>query len=275
MEHRIFFVEGIPGSGKTTLASELKKQLISKDVRCHCYEEDERNPLDLSMCAILTEDEYALLKRKIIEKGKADHSSTERMLKKLDSVTEHSNGRVYVFFLPLYSDADLNCVAVSLQQYEVYNGHYSFDKFREVHFERWNSFCLSEVNTENVYICDALFLQSPLFELIGFYDLSFDQISEYIRGLYSAVNDLSPVVYYNRVSDVAKLMRFVCENRKNSGDRWERGFYKWMEASPYCQKHNYRCFDGMCAFLEERQKIEIQLLKRIGIPCIFVERDVL
>lgn len=265
MDHRIYFVEGIPGSGKTTQVKRMKEFLTQKRNHVVCIEECEKNPLDLARCAILTEQEYAYLQSKIVASIHTDARETEMQLQILESVSEHADGAVYVFFQSLFAKRELQDLAMYLRSRDVYNGHYSFHHFREEHLKRWKKFFRSVSENETVYICDAVLLQSPLFELMGYYELSENAITQYIAELLLCVKDMSPMIYYNHVQDVQTAMKNTCILRKNDNDRWERGFYKWMETSPYCQKHNYHGFDGMCAFLAERQNMECKILRQLNV----------
>jgi len=140
---------------------------------------------------------------------------------------------------------------------------------------KWGTDFSENANCDDtVYICDAILFQSPLFELLGYYEMQETSIFEYVRELAACVMPLNPIVHYNKVSNVALLMEHTCNNRKNDPDKWERGFLKWMEVTPYFQNRDYHGFDGMCAFLEERQAIELRLLEQIGLPFVIHERNV-
>jgi cytidylate kinase len=58
MKNRLILIEGIPGSGKSTMAGKLKAYLDSKDIPAKVYIEGDLHPADLSWCAYLTLDEY-------------------------------------------------------------------------------------------------------------------------------------------------------------------------------------------------------------------------
>ena len=271
MAHRIYFVEGIPGSGKTTQAKKIKEILTQKGNRVVCIEECEKNPLDLARCAILTEQEYSHLKEKVAKGMNLDEKEVKTQLQMLENVSEYADGAVYVFFQSLFAQKELQGLALSLRSRDVYNGHYSFQFFRKAHLKRWRKFSHSISEDDTVYICDAVLLQSPLFELMGYYDFTEGEIIQYIEELLVCVRDMSPMICYNYVHDVPSAMKNTCLYRKKENDRWEQGFYKWMERSPYCQKHNYHGFDGMCEFLQERQALECRILRKLKVPVEYLD----
>lgn len=273
MEHRLHFFEGIPGTGKTTRSDLLKDALTKDGIDAVCFRECEKNDLDLARCAIISRAEYETLLKKIGEKFRGDTQKANEIIKKLDSLTRFEGGDAFVAFQTLYEDTDTDSIAYGLSSRDVYNGHYPFSFFREAHLKRWSSFADTSLKTNAVYICDAVLFQSPMFELIGYYDMSEADIVRYISELLSCVNDLNPIIHYIRVSDVASFMKQTCEIRKDDPSKWERGFYKWMESAPYFQRRNYHGFDGMCTFLSERQDLELAMLNKLGVPFSVYERS--
>ncbi|MEC9484926.1 MAG: adenylyl-sulfate kinase [Candidatus Izemoplasma sp.] len=54
----IIFIEGNPGSGKTTYAKRLKTTLENKGYKVKQYQEGDLHPIDLAWCAIVDESTY-------------------------------------------------------------------------------------------------------------------------------------------------------------------------------------------------------------------------
>lgn len=274
MLNSIFFIEGIPGSGKTTRSKLLSDTLDLAPREMVYYHECEKNPLDLARYAVLNPYEYELLCQQIQLKCDKDISKRERIIKTFNDIVDYYDGLYYLPFYVLYHNPDTRSIAYALRSKDVYNGHYSFEAFRELHINRWKHFARSVFDDRCVYICDALLLQSPLFELMGYYDLPEEKITSYIGELLSCVLPLSPAIIYNHVSDVPTLLKQTCELRALDKEKWEKGFYKWMEAAPYFKKRDYHGFSGMCAFLQERQALEMRILDKMKVPTTYYERSV-
>lgn len=274
MEHRLHFFEGIPGSGKTTRSNWLKRSLVREKKECIWLHECEKNPLDLARHAILSTDELERLREQIAEKEQGNPHKIHEVIQKVEAVTEYVDDDIYIAFQSLYRDCDTSCIAYGLSPRDIYNGHFSFAFFREKHLKRWQTFARCEAETNTIFICDAILFQSPLFELMGYYDMKEAAILAYLSELISCVKELNPIIHYNRVSDIHGLMKRTCNIRKDDPDKWERGFYKWMEITPYFQRRNYHGFQGMCAFLEERQTLELRLLEQIGASYTIYDRIV-
>lgn len=58
MKNRLILVEGIPGSGKTTISNRIKQYFESKGIKVKLYNEGDTHPADLGWNACLTIDEY-------------------------------------------------------------------------------------------------------------------------------------------------------------------------------------------------------------------------
>ncbi len=272
MEHKLYFIEGIPGSGKTTRTKSLLELLQQQQQSVVCFHECKKNEMDLARYTILSTDEYKQLCQKIADKEQEDQLPPGRIMRAVDVQTDRMCNEVYIAFQALYDSPETDSIAYALSKRDVYNGHCSFEQFRMAHLKRWKAFAQKAANSDHVYVCDAILFQSPLFELLGYFDMPEDFIYKYISELLACVKDLNPIVYYNRVHDIQKLTRSTCHIRKDDPDKWERGFYKWMEVTPYFQRRNYHGFDGMCAFFKERQEIELALLEKLNIPYVLYNR---
>ena len=271
MEHKLYFIEGIPGSGKTTRTKQLVESL-QQQRSVVCFHESEKNRLDLARYAILTTNEYECLRQIIACKEQEDRLPSGKIMQAVEEQTDHMDNKAYIAFQLLYDSPETKSIAYALSKSDVYNGHYSFEQFRIEHLKRWKAFAQNAVNTDHVYVCDAILLQSPLFELLGYFDMPEASIHKYISELITCVKDLNPIIYYNRVREVQKLTSITCNTRENDPDKWERGFYKWMEVTPYFKKRNYHGFGGMCAFFKERQELELSLLDKLNIPYVIYDR---
>ena len=271
MSGKIIFVEGIPGSGKTTRTHDIYKKLKCEGKKVEVYHECEVNPLDLARYAILSKREFDLL---LEEVGKRkDKEKNERVYKKITMLSEVIDGRVYLALQDMYLDEDLKGIGISLRNRDVYNGNYSFEVFREEHIKRWSHFKREVYCEDVIYLFDGILLQSPLFELMGFYELSEKKIVQYINELLGILNLRDSKLLYTHVNNVESVLKNACDKRKGEKEKWEQGFYKWIENSNYCIKRDYHGFEGMVHFLKERQCLEMNALPILNIDVTTYERE--
>ena len=85
---KLIMVEGIPGSGKSTTALEIKEYLDSMDTQSRLYlESDYGNPSDYAWISVIAEDEYDSLIK--------DYSEYNQVLKQY---SEKDNGHILIYY---------------------------------------------------------------------------------------------------------------------------------------------------------------------------------
>lgn len=102
MEHKLYFIEGIPGSGKTTRTEKLLELLQQQQRRVTCFHECEKNELDLARYAILTTDEYEQLCQKIADKEREDQLPAGKIMRAVNAQTDYIGNKMYIAFQALY-----------------------------------------------------------------------------------------------------------------------------------------------------------------------------
>lgn len=271
MSNKILFIEGIPGSGKTTRTHDIYKDLKCKGEKVEVYHECEINPLDLARYAILSKNEFEILFAEVDKRE--DKEKKERIRKKITTLAEVIDGRIYLSLRDMYLDEDVKDIGISLRNRDIYNGNFSFDVFRKEHIKRWKHFRKEVYCKDTIYLFDGILLQSPLFELIGFYDLTEKEIVQYINELLEILNVKESKLLYMHVNNVENVLKNACNKRKNEKEKWEQGFYKWIERSNYCMKRDYHGFEGMVSFLKERQCLEMKVIPLLDIEAAIYERE--
>ena len=58
MKNRLILVEGIPGSGKSTISKKIRDFLVSKGLDVVLYNEGDLHPTDMAWNALLSKEEY-------------------------------------------------------------------------------------------------------------------------------------------------------------------------------------------------------------------------
>ena len=58
MDTKLILVEGIPGSGKSTIANKIREYLESQNIDTTLFNEGDAHPADLAWCSYIPENEY-------------------------------------------------------------------------------------------------------------------------------------------------------------------------------------------------------------------------
>lgn len=268
MENRIYFIEGLPGSGKTTLSKKIYLELCRDNKNVKLYRECEKNPLDLAR--------YAWIDNSKLQEMLSGQKTNLELNAKISSLADVQENMVLLPFMSLYSDISTEKIARQLAKFDVYNGHLDLKKFSELHLKRWEKYANYMKKSDEISVCDGILLQSPLFELIGYFDLDINEISRYISRLIDTVRDLNPILFYIEVNNVEKNLNNICQERKtvNGKREWEQGVIRWIDNAPYCKKRNMRGHSGMNDFFKDRERIERIVIENLSIQTVRLKRNV-
>ncbi len=148
-----YFVEGLQGSGKSTLVSKLQE--LHPELKA--VREGEYSPVELAWCAYLDEEKYP----KILEKYPS-------LRKEIEEKTYSEGDKRIVTYTKIRSED--RAFYQDLEQYEIYNNRVAFDEFQSIilrRFSAWNS-------DGNIFEC-SLF-QNIVEDMILFRNMSDEEI---------------------------------------------------------------------------------------------------
>lgn len=257
--NRLIIVEGIPGSGKTTLAQRIAESLraIRKDV--NLYVEGDLHPTDMAWCACLTQEEYQGVCRKYpeyegaFEKNKSQWK--EYVILAYTKVTGLSEQLLRYF-----------------EQKEIYDGRRSKEIFCEIHKSRWQRFG-EEATGINIFECALL--QNHINEFLLFRDGDEVSITAYIKELIHAVQRLDPIIIYLSPNPKESIERAAKERVDDKGNHvWEEGIAQYIAASLYGMKTGLIGTKGMYQYFEKRREMEIRMLEKLSVKKYIVPVDI-
>lgn len=168
MQHRLILIEGIPGSGKSTIAKRIEQYLLSKNIKAKMYREGDAHPADLAWIACIPIDEYYDF---------LDKYSQQKDIIKKNTILE--GDFALVAYLNLGFLLGENDLMKYLESKEVYDGRAGLQVFKDLHFKRWQKF-VNSIKNDEIVIFECSFLQNQVNELTLIYNKSYDFIKEVI-----------------------------------------------------------------------------------------------
>ena len=136
---KLILIEGIPGSGKTTIARKVEKLITNRGKNAQCYVEGQIHPADLAWLSYLTLDEY----KKLL----CDYELYAEVIKK-NSIIEEDMVLVAYTHLGLYKGE--NALMSYLEDKEIYDGKLDIQEFLGLNIKRWEGFCNKAIkDTDN------------------------------------------------------------------------------------------------------------------------------
>lgn len=264
MKNRLILVEGIPGSGKSTISTKIRDYLVSKGLDVVLYNEGDLHPTDMAWNALLSKEEY----NNVIKYNK----EYEDVIKKNSSFEDDY---IIVAYTKLGLSQDENELMKMFEDHEVYDGRVTCDFFKEIHLKRWKKFA-EQMNEDKdkIVIFECAFLQNHVNELLAVHEKDMDYIKRYLKELIETVRDLNPEIIYLNQPTVNETLNKVAKERvsdnKESYPDWIDMIIEYFENSNYGKHNNINGFNGLVKYFELRQEIELQVIESLAIENLIV-----
>ena len=278
MNSRLILVEGIPGAGKTTTARKIKEKLIDEGKEAILYEEGMSHPADMAWNACLKEDEYNDFIKKCSEmqEGSKKSISKEELISRIQRQTRIEDNNVILAYTKIDFPEDCYWSLIGdVASKEICDGRKSLDEFREIHLRRWSKFAEQALLNDNIYIFECAFLQNHIFELLGVYEKSDEEIYLYLKSLLETVKSLSPSIVYIEPSSVEDIIiQAANESKSPEGSRpdWIDEVANWVSNVNFGKSHNLKGIEGVFYFCKERLRIDKLMIEKLNVPVTIIKR---
>ena len=278
MNSRLILVEGIPGAGKTTTARKIKEKLIDEGKEAILYEEGISHPADMAWNACLKEDEYNDFIKKCSEmwEGSKKSISKEELISRIQRQTRIEDNNVILAYTKIDFPEDCYWSLIGdVASKEICDGRKSLDEFRDIHLRRWSKFAEQALLNDNIYIFECAFLQNHIFELLGVYEKSDEEIYLYLKSLLETVKSLSPSIVYIEPSSVEDIIiQAANESKSPEGSRpdWIDEVANWVSNVNFGKSHNLKGIEGVFYFCKERLRIDKLMIEKLNVPVTIIKR---
>lgn len=244
---RIFIVEGLPCSGKSTTAKYVTGRLMAMGRKVLCVDEGTgEHPADYEQSAYVTGGQLAGFPPGLRE-----------------MIRSRSEPRLDGYVTPLSA---LGGAALQrLMPYKIYDA-LPWETERLVMLDKWKSFTES-AQEHLIYVFNAVLLQNPMCETMMRFGFAQEQSLEYIRSIAEIIAPLEPAVIYLKSGDIAENIRAAAEERPG----WLDEVISYHVNGAYGKSIGAKGFDGYIACLEERQRRELEILPELGLQSLVLD----
>lgn len=236
------FIEGIQGTGKSTLMKSLNEKLNGY----HMYLEGDISPVELAWCSYMTEEEY----QKALERF-------PDLVPEIETHTKKEEIHFIVEYTRIVTDA--KGFHHYMEQYEIYNGRRSFDDFKDIIFRRLQKFH----GTGNMFEC-SLF-QNIIEELILFYCKTEEKIIGFYREIFEIIKQKDFILLYLYSEDIESNILKIKKERsdENGVEMWYPLVMRYLNESPYGKKFGFSDISDIVAHYKRRMDLEMRIIQEI------------
>ena len=236
------FVEGLQGTGKSTLIRQLWKALPGYQI----YWEGNYSPVDLEWCTYMTEQEYLAALEKFPDQ-RVD----------LEKNTYREKDHYIVTYTRIL--AECREFYEYMEQYEIYNGRKSLEEFLYIVKSRYEAF----EGCGNVFECS--FFQNTMKELLLYHELEEEQILEIFGELFAPLKDKNFLMIYLWSDQIEENIIRIRQERsdQNGEEMWYPLMLRYLNHTPYGEKHPFEGGEDMIAYFRYRMEMELKVIEKV------------
>lgn len=239
---RNLFIEGVPGTGKSTLLNRLARECPE----CHPYREGDLSPAELAWCSYLTKPVWQEMLRK--------YSGFE---KEIRNKTKEEDGRYIVAYTQIL--AEDRTFYQDMEQYEIYNGRVDFQTFHDVIMKRYRNLS----GEKNLFECS--FFQNSIESMMLFYQMAEEDIFAFYEEAYGILKEKGFRLIYLDSAQIRENLLHIKKERsdENGNEMWYPLMLNYLKDSPYGKEHGYEGLEDVVAHFERRRRMELKILREI------------
>ena len=244
-----YFVEGLQGSGKSTMVRKLSE--LNPDYTA--VREGEYSPVELSWCAYVSGNQY---------KGILDRYPDLRS--DIEKKTYSEGDRKIICYTKIITDN--RAFYQNLEQYEIYNNRVPFDDFRSTVLERYRKW----ISDNMIFEC-SLF-QNTVEDMILFRQASDEEIIEFYRLVRETLEGKEYRIIYLKANDIKANLDIIRRERsdESGNELWYPMMLGYFIDCPYSKARSLQGDDDLINHFRHRQDLELRICEEI-----FPERSII
>lgn len=239
---RNIFIEGIPGTGKSTLLNRLAREWPEY----HAYREGDLSPVELAWCSYLTKDEWEGMIR-----GYPDFE------KEIRDWTKVEDGRYIVAYTRIL--AEDRKFYQDMEQHEIYNGRVDFQTFHDVIMKRYRAL------PDGKHLFECSFFQNSIESMMLFYQMEEADILALYEEAYGILREKGFLLVYLDSAQIRDNLLHIKKERsdENGNEMWYPLVLNYLKDSPYGKANGYEGLEDVVAHFERRRQMEMKIIREV------------
>jgi len=237
-----YFIEGLQGSGKSTLVQKLSE----KKSGYVTVREGDYSPVELAWCAYVDKDIY----ENIINK----YSEISDLIKEK---TYSEDDKKIICYTQIMTD--IPGFHKDLEQYEIYNGRREFDEFKSIILSRYNAW-----NSDNMIFECSLF-QNTIEDMILYRCASDEEIINLYMEIRDVLSDKEFKILYLKADDLKGNLDVIRKERsdENGNELWFPLMMNYFNESPYAKSKGVSGEEELINHFKHRQELELKICNEL------------
>ena len=249
MKNKLFIIEGLPCTGKSTISKLVADFLLKQGHAVSYYNEGTlEHPADYEFHAFMTSNDLKILSDNELQQVKSiGVKENSGLVIPLSNI----NGELFDKIIPFKI---YDCLPWEIEKIVMLN--------------HWEEFAKLAYIEDRIYVFNCCFLQNPLCEMMMRFNYPYEDLQKYIINIFESIKTLNPVVIYLQNSKVKERVSEIAIERN---DEWLKSVIDYHTSQGYGKANCFEGFDGYISCLEERQEIELKILEQLPIDKIIID----
>lgn len=237
-----YFIEGIQGTGKSTLL----RGLLNSNKKLTAYFEGDVSPLVPAWCAYLKKEDGTYVERTYPE-----------LLEEMRRKAVRDKDYEIVAYTQILTD--IPNFHKDLERFSFYHGKVSFLEFERYimkRFQEWQG---------DGEAFESSFFQNIIETLLLFYEKTDEEVYHFYQTLKEVLKKKNYRILYLNSTNVEKTIERIKKERTDiKGEEiWYPLVVRYLETSPYGKKHGLKGMEGLIFHLERRRDLEKKILEEV------------
>lgn len=239
---RNIFIEGLQGTGKSTLVNRLSQKYPHYQV----YREGDLSPVELAWCSYLTKDEWEEMLQK--------YSEFEKEIKNKTRVEEDKYIVAYTQIL-----TETKAFYEDMEKHEIYNGRVDFCTFHDTIMKRYRMF-----SGEN-HIFECSFFQNSIECMMLYYQMPEEDILAFYEEAYGILKEKDFGMIYLDSAKIRENLLWIKKERSDEkgNEMWYPLVLQFLKESPYGKAHGCEGLEDVVAHFARRRQLEKRIIREV------------